>query len=105
MTIAKICKWEVWKNPRQENPPVAVFFIHVLFVSSMLKRIGKKKKKKTPCKLQNKSSLLVKGGEFKRGRAWEGGRKEILNGILFSELYQLANISYKRKKEGRNSMH
>lgn len=64
-----------------------------------------KKKKKTPCKLQNKSSLLVKGGEFKRGRAWEGGRKEILNGILFSELYQLANISYKRKKEGRNSMH
>lgn len=38
------------------------------------------------------------------GRA-VGGRKAILNGILFSELYQLANVSYKRKKEGRNFMH
>lgn len=36
---------------------------------------------------------------LKMGVGEVGGRKGILNGILFSELYQLANISYKRKKE------
>lgn len=58
------------------------------------------------------SSEARKQGLFKNGSVWGGGgggavggRKAILNGILFSELYQLANVSYKRKKEGRNFMH
>lgn len=52
------------------------------------------------------------GRDFLKMGVWGGGggggeRKGILNGILFSELYQLANISYKRKKERkrRNFMH
>ena len=59
------------------------------------------------------SSEARKQGLFKNGSVWGGGgvggavggRKAILNGILFSELYQLANVSYKRKKEGRNFMY
>jgi len=66
----------------------------------MLKRnSNNNKKNKTSCKHQNKSSLGVGEESFKREGGDGGGRKEILNGILFSELYQLANISYKRKRE------
>lgn len=39
------------------------------------------------------------------GVGWVGKRKGILNGILFPELYQLANISYKRNKDTEKEFH
>lgn len=39
------------------------------------------------------------------GVGWVGKRKGILNGILFPEFYQLANISYKRNKDKEKEFH
>lgn len=58
---------------------------------------------------EQKLRFSVKQGRrdffFKWGGGGVGERKGILNGILFSELYQLANISYKRKKERGKEFH
>lgn len=98
---------------RQGNPDTQESVTESRLVNCCYKSRVQEKEKWKWCKPRSRSgdfqwsekegTFFLKG--MWGGGAWVGKRKGILNGILFPELYQLANNSYKRNKDREKEFH
>lgn len=85
-------------------------FSKLLLISSMFKRKKNENDANHRTEVEISSEARKKGLFFFfkgmwGGVGWVGKRKGTLNGILFPELYQLANISYERNKDLEKEFH